>query len=146
MEKTPPVHNTVCYLSFLSAECSMKGFLLQNHLHPVPDTHDLRELCQLCGSFQANYLELEDDCDFLTQFATPSGFPSFERATQEDAAELRAYLAKHLRPGETVELWNLWVGDGPARPRRFSGALGDVELDTLKQLEENFQTCLTIRI
>ena len=26
------------------------------------------------------------------------------RATQEDAAELRAYLAKHLRPGETVEL------------------------------------------
>ena len=65
---------------------------------------------------------------------------------QEDAAELRAYLAKHLRPGETVELWNLWVGDGPARPRRFSGALGDVELDTLKQLEENFQTCLTIRI
>lgn len=68
------------------------------------------------------------------------------RATQEDAAELRAYLAKHLRPGETVELWNLWVGDGPARPRRFSGALGDVELDTLKQLEENFQTCLTIRI
>ena len=60
--------------------------------------------------------------------------------------ELRAYLAKHLRPGETVELWNLWVGDGPARPRRFSGALGDVELDTLKQLEENFQTCLTIRI
>ena len=46
----------------------------------------------------------------------------------------------------SVELWNLWVGDGPARPRRFSGALGDVELDTLKQLEENFQTCLTIRI
>lgn len=68
------------------------------------------------------------------------------RATQEDAAELRAYLAEHLRPGETVELWNLWVRDGPARPRRFSGALGDVELDTLKQLEENFQTCLTIRI
>ena len=58
------------------------------------------------------------------------------RATQEDAAELRAYLAKHLRPGETVELWNLWVGDGPARPRRLSGTLGDVELDTLKQLEE----------
>ena len=85
MEKTPPVHNTVCYLSFLSAECSMKGFLLQNHLRPVPDTHDLRELCQLCASFQAGYLELEDDCDFLTQFATPSGFPTLEKATQEDA-------------------------------------------------------------
>ena len=68
------------------------------------------------------------------------------QATGEDAAQLRTYLEKHLRPGETAELWNLWVGDGPARPRRFSGALGDVELDTLKQLEENFQTCLTIRI
>ena len=68
------------------------------------------------------------------------------RATGEDAAQLRAYLETHLRPGETAELWNLWVGNDPARPRRFSGALGDVELDTLKQLEENFQTCLTIRI
>ena len=68
------------------------------------------------------------------------------RATEQDAALLRDYLRQSCIPGEQVELWNLWVGDGPARPRRFSGALGDVELDTLKQLEENFQTCLTIRI
>lgn len=101
MEKTPPVHNTICYLSFLSAECSMKGFLLQNHLHPVPDTHDLRELCQLCASFQAGYLELEDDCDFLTQFATPSGFPSFERATQEDAEQALDTLQGILEFGQS---------------------------------------------
>ena len=49
MEKTPPVHNTVCYLSFLSAECSMKGFLLQNHLHfhlyhPGLDNHSYQML------------------------------------------------------------------------------------------------------
>ena len=68
------------------------------------------------------------------------------RATAEDAAELRAYLAQNLRPGETVELWNLWVGDAPGRPRRFSGALGDLAADTLEQLEERRQTCLTIRI
>lgn len=66
------------------------------------------------------------------------------RATQEDAAELRAYLAKHLRPGETNGTVEPVGGDGPARPRRFSGALG-MELDTLKQLERT-QTCLTIRI
>ena len=101
MEKTPPVHNTICYLSFLSAECSMKGFLLQNHLRPVPDTHDLRELCQLCASFQAGYLELEDDCDFLTQFATPSGFPSFERATQEDAEQALDTLQGILELGQS---------------------------------------------
>ena len=33
------------------------------------------------------------------------------RATEEDAAQLRTYLEQHLRPGETAELWNLWVGD-----------------------------------
>ena len=68
------------------------------------------------------------------------------RATEQDAALLRDYLRQSCIPGEQVELWNLWVGNDPARPRRFSGALGDVELDTLKQLEEDFQTCLTIRI
>ena len=68
------------------------------------------------------------------------------QATEGAAAELRAYLEKHLRPGEDVELWNLWVGDGPARPSRFFGSLKDVAADTLEQLEEQSQTCLTIRI
>ena len=66
------------------------------------------------------------------------------QATAEDAAELRAYLERHLRPGETAELWNLWVGEGPARPHRFGGHLADLDLDTIKQLEEQFQICLTI--
>ena len=58
--------------------------------------------------------------------------------------ELRAYLERHLRPGETAELWNLWVGEGPARPHRFGGHLADLDLDTIKQLKEQFQICLTI--
>ena len=55
------------------------------------------------------------------------------RATGEDAAQLRAYLETHLRPGETAELWNLWVGDGPARAFRFTGPLAALEPDTLEQ-------------
>ena len=66
------------------------------------------------------------------------------RATQEDAAELGAYLERNLRPGEAVELWNLWVGDGSARPRRFCGRLADLDFDTIMQLKERFQTCLAI--
>lgn len=66
------------------------------------------------------------------------------RATEGDAAELRAYLEKHLRPGEAVELWSLWVGDGPTRPHRFGGRLADLDLDAIKQLHEQFQICLTI--
>ena len=67
-------------------------------------------------------------------------------ATEGAAARLRAYLRKNLRPGEAVELWNLWVGEGAVRPRRFSGALGDVAADTLEQLAEGSQTCLTVEI
>ena len=60
--------------------------------------------------------------------------------------DLRAYLEQHLRPGETAELWNLWVGDGPARAFRFTGPLDDLETDALEQLFERAQTCLTIQI
>ena len=70
-------------------------------------------------------------------------FPSKHTNT---TARLRAYLETHLRPGETAELWNLWVGDGPARAFRFTGPLAALEPDTLEQLSEQAQTCLTIEI
>ena len=56
------------------------------------------------------------------------------RATPEDAEQLRAYLAKNLSPGETVELWNLWVGsDREERMPRFRGKLADLDRETLEQ-------------
>ena len=66
----------------------------------------------------------------------------------EEAALLRAYLAQNCAPGETVELWQLWVGDGPGKPTRFSGPLADLDGAALEQLEERpmGQSCLTIRI
>lgn len=66
--------------------------------------------------------------------------------TEEDAALLRAYLAKHCAHGETVELWYLWVGGGARSVRRFSGPLSALERDALEQLEEHCPTCLTIAI
>ena len=68
------------------------------------------------------------------------------RATEQDAALLRDYLRQSCIPGEQVELWNLWVGDGPARAFRFTGPLAALEPDTLEQLSEQAQTCLTIEI
>ena len=66
--------------------------------------------------------------------------------TEEDAALLRAYLEQTCAHGETVELWHLWVGGEKHRIRRFSGPLSALEQDTLEQLEELSQTCLTITI
>ena len=66
--------------------------------------------------------------------------------TGEDAAQLRAYLEQTCAHGETVELWHLWVGGEAHRVRRFSGPLSALERDTLEQLAEHPQACLTITI
>lgn len=66
--------------------------------------------------------------------------------TGEGAAQLRAYLEQNCAHGETVELWHLWVGGEKYRIHRFSGPLSALEQDTLEQLEEHPQTCLTITI
>ena len=68
------------------------------------------------------------------------------RDTPHDLRCLRAYLTAHCVPGEQVELWNLWVGGEPLRVCRFSGNLKDFDLDTLQQLLERSQTCMTIKI
>ena len=66
------------------------------------------------------------------------------RATEQDAALLRDYLRQSCIPGEQVELWNLWVGEGPARGVYCSGRVENLAVDTLEQLEEQEQTCMTI--
>ena len=86
MDKRGQPYEAVCYLSGLSAECAMKGFLLERNLGiPLPETHNLRELCQACAWFEDEFSSLLDDCEALGRFATPSGFPTLEKATQEDA-------------------------------------------------------------
>ena len=86
LDNRKPPYDAVCYLSGLSAECAMKGFLLErNQGVPLPETHNLRELCQACAWFEDEFSSLLDDCEALGRFATPSGFPTLEKATQEDA-------------------------------------------------------------
>lgn len=70
------------------------------------------------------------------------------RATEEDAAQLRNYLREHCLSGETVELWQLWVGTDPEGLSRYSGVLEDLDADTLEQLESCplGQVCLSVRI
>ena len=67
-------------------------------------------------------------------------------ATEEDARQLRDYLARYGRPGEQVELWNLWVGDGEVRALHLAGPLRALDRDTLEQLLEKDQTRMTITI
>ena len=66
------------------------------------------------------------------------------RAAPEDAAALRAYLEANLTPGETVELWSVWVPrypeDGLAR---YRGRLPDLDREAIEPLEK-WNTCITV--
>ena len=67
-------------------------------------------------------------------------------ATGQDAQQLRDYLLEHCKPGEQVELWNLWAGDMDVRPFHLTGPLSDLDKDALEQLLEKDQTCMTILV
>ena len=108
LDNRKPPYDAVCYLSGLSAECAMKGFLLErNPGVPLPETHNLRELCQACAWFEDKFSSLLEDCQALGRFATPSGFPSFERASQEDAGHA-------LKTAQSVLSQTLKQTQGPA--------------------------------
>ena len=51
-----------------------------------------------------------------------------------DLAHLKDYLSRNFRPGETVELWNIWVGvDRSSKIPHFSGCLQEFDMETLNQ-------------
>ncbi len=66
-------------------------------------------------------------------------------ADERDLANLKQYLAEHLSPGETVELWHIWVGDY-SRPIRCHGTLSEFDMDTVRQFLDTEQICLTVAI
>ena len=54
---------------------------------------------------------------------------------EDDLRHLTEYLAANFSPGETVELWSIWVGiDSSDRPPpHYTGTLADFDMDTLEQ-------------
>ena len=82
MDKRGPPYEAVCCLGCLSAECAMKGFLLErNPGIPLPDPHNLRELCQACAWFENDFDCLLDECQDMARFT----FPTMEKADLGDA-------------------------------------------------------------
>ena len=53
---------------------------------------------------------------------------------EDDLLHLLNYLRENCSPGETVELWNLWVGVDQNDPLfRYHGSLSDFDIETLNQ-------------
>ena len=111
--------------------------------HPMP-LYDL-ELRRISGSgdftletpgFSVQDHEYyRDAVDALDLEMKPFPYELNLEATEEDTKQLRTYLETNCHPGETIELWNLWVGDdrGTHVPH-FRGWLADLDLETLTQL------------
>ena len=68
-------------------------------------------------------------------------------AEEADLNALKAYLAENLHPGETAELWSIWLSDDVGkRPPHYRGTLADFDLETLRQFLEPGQRWLSVTI
>jgi len=114
-------------------------------------------------------LKLPDGEDFIITY--PDGFmvddhTYYRRAVEElgyamkscqyelhfgeqetDLSHFLAYLRENFAPGETLELWSVWVGDEP-HPEliRCSKTPKELDLAILEQLSYADQLCITITI
>lgn len=66
-------------------------------------------------------------------------------ADEKDLANLKQYLTEHFSPGETVELWHLWVPEY-SRLTRYHGTLSEFDMDTVRQFLDTEQVCFTVVI
>ena len=65
----------------------------------------------------------------------------------EDAqtlADLQAYLRENMEEGESVELWQLFLGGLDGKPKRYRGKLEDFDADTFALLFGNDECCITV--
>ena len=66
---------------------------------------------------------------------------------EKDLLALQHYLQEHFSPGESLELWSIWVGDEPHPPLvRCSKTHKELDLAILDQLRYADQLCITITI
>ena len=53
---------------------------------------------------------------------------------ERDLAHLKEYLIQNFQPGESVELWSIWVGiDQSGRLPHYRGFLKDFDMETMEQ-------------
>ena len=78
-----------------------------------------------------------DSTDFLGYEMKPFQYELTLEKCETDLNHLLTYLRENFSPGEEVELWSLWVGDGHGeRPIRYRGRLSEFDLDILGMLTE----------
>lgn len=94
-------------------------------------------------SVQANeyYRQAVEELDFPMK---PCRYELDLEPTDQDAGLLKQYLEQHLRPGEEVQLWSVWV---PRYPEdglsRYRGQWEELDREALTLLE-GWNVCMTV--
>ena len=63
---------------------------------------------------------------------------------QQTFADLTAYLRENLKPGEKIQLWQLFLGGLDGKPQRYRGKLADFDQETFSLLFGNDECCITV--
>ena len=89
------------------------------------------------GFAVAEHSYYRDLVDFLDYEMKPFQYELSLEQCETDLSHLLTYLQENFSPGEEVELWSLWVGDGHGEhPIHYRGRLSEFDLDTLGMLTE----------
>ena len=73
----------ICFHCQQTVEKMLKGVLTSFDMEP-PRTHDLVELCRLCGEKDDGFSQFEVSCATLTAYGVQARYPSELDLTEED--------------------------------------------------------------
>jgi HEPN domain-containing protein len=106
----------ICFHSQQAAEKWLKAYLISRCAEEPPHTHDLGQLRKMCAEFDAQFEQLELECETLTNYGVAPRYPDQLEVTERDArrafeyatavknfepiAELRGAIAENLKSGE----------------------------------------------
>ena len=74
MQMRPVPLEIVCYHCEQAAEKMLKGFLVYHNVD-VPKTHDLGQLCELCGNIDSTFEDIIGICLDLSPYAVQVRYP-----------------------------------------------------------------------
>ena len=74
----------VCYHAQQSAEKALKAILVKNDIDP-PKVHDLVRLCEMCGEFCKEILEVKPIATALNKYGSVARYPNKRKISREEA-------------------------------------------------------------
>jgi HEPN domain-containing protein len=80
----------VCFHCQQAVEKYLKSFLVYNDQEP-PKIHDLVELAKFCGKIDADFLQVSQQCECLTPFASQTRYPGTVDPEEADMSRALAF-------------------------------------------------------